>query len=327
MLKSLTTGEYSHFMPVLICLIFVGFAVLFNLNLTFQIAGCLLIILGWYMYRFGYEQEISHELKHGNYKEAVELCESAMEKYPTDSYALVYGAAAHAGLYNQEKAAELTSIAINKGVRLPLAYLIRAQANLFTNQFSRAEEDLANALGMMSTDTEVPCLILQAEIYTRQGNYPKAIATLTKAAGVVNHSAYVYINRAENHCRMRNFESAQHDLDVLKDCSTAFIKAARLCIEARLRLLKNEEDRALECTTEAIKILETPAMLASHGLTLTRSGNHSEALKFLNRSVQLDPYAPEARWFRGELHERMGDAPAAEEDKKFASEHGYVPYL
>ncbi len=54
MLKPILTGEYSHFLPVILCLAFVGITILLDLSLTVQIAGCLVITLIWYTARFGH---------------------------------------------------------------------------------------------------------------------------------------------------------------------------------------------------------------------------------------------------------------------------------
>lgn len=327
MLKPILTGEYSHFLPVILCLAFVGFTFLFDLNLTLQIAGCLVITLLWYTARFGYENDIRYAINNDEYDKAQRLCESAIERFPTDSFALVHAALVYAGNRQYEKAILLSSTAIEKGVRLPLAYVVRATAHVATNNLEEAESDCSAAFNMLSSDTESMCYFLKAEILTHKGRYEEAIENLTAASMVHYHSPHVYINRAENYCRLKDFESAQHDLDLLKHCKTSFSVAATHCIQARLDLMQHRRESALENTTAAVTLIETPAVLASHGFALLRNEKLTEALPYLDKAISMDRFDGEAFWFRAELHEKLGNTVKANLDRAEAEKFGYLPYL
>ncbi len=171
------------------------------------------------------------------------------------------------------------------------------------------------------------CYFLKAEILTHKGRYKEAVENLTAASKIHYHSPHIYINRAENYCRLMDFESAQHDLDLLKHCKTSFSIAATHCIQARLDLLQGKNDSALANTTAAVTLIETPAVLASHGLALLRNEKLTEALPYLDKAISMDRFDAEAFWFRAELHEKLGDTEKAKLDRANAEKFGYQPYL
>ncbi len=150
MFRSILTGEHSHFLPIVLCLGFIGITILFDLSLTFQIAGCLVITLLWYTARFGYENDIRYAINHDEYDKAQRLCESAMKRFPTDSFPIVHAAMVYAANRQFEKGISLSSTAIEKGVRLPLAYVVRASAHVATNNLEEAESDCSVAFNMLS---------------------------------------------------------------------------------------------------------------------------------------------------------------------------------
>lgn len=327
MLKPILTGEYSHFLPVILCLAFVGFTILFDSDLTLQIAGCMVITIIWYTVRFGYENDIKYALKHGDYDTAQRLCESAMKRFSTDSFLLIHTALVYGAKGQFENSILLSSTAIEKGVRLPLAYLVRSSAHLSTHNLDQAESDCNAALSMLSSDTESACYFLKAEISARKGRFEEAIENLTAASKVHHHSPFVYSRRAEIFCRLADFDSAQHDLNLLNHCKTPYYVATKHCIQARLDLLQNKNESALENTTLAIALIEKPAVLASHGLALIRNGRLTEALAYLDKAISINRFDEEAYWFRGELHEKLGDIEKAKLDRAEAEKLGYLPYL
>ncbi len=84
-----------------------------------------------------------------------------MKRFPTDSFPLVHAAIVYGSMRQFEKAISLSNLAIEKGVRLPLAYTVRATANVATNNLEQAESDCAAAFSMLSSDTESLCYFLK----------------------------------------------------------------------------------------------------------------------------------------------------------------------
>ena len=263
-----------------------------------------------------------------NYEEGIADCSHAISLgqkhfsvYLTRSYAL-------ASAYQYEEALADLDQVIKIDPKNANVELYRAYVLLGMNQFTAAHDACYRIFESVSADALPFALFVRALINNQLGNFDLAIADMHTAKDVMHRHEEIYINLAYFHARKGELKESQDNLDKLAEVENSFFKAYRDAHQARLLLQNKQDTEALVFSRCAATLRPFDAFVrATHGLALLRNGITNDAQVELDIAIQLDKYYCEANWFRGELYEKLGDEEKAKEDRKVATDYGYIPYL
>jgi tetratricopeptide (TPR) repeat protein len=259
--------------------------------------------------------------------DAVEDCTKAIELGQTHPGSYLIRMLANTQQYKYEDALKDIDHVIKHCPTLKTAKVHKAHALHSMNKNTDALDLCNEVIDSVSGDELVFTLAIRAFAYNRLGKLDLAIADMTKALELGNDKGSLYLDLADLYAHKGDLEKMQECIQ-LATPKTKREDAIKSLQNAKLNLLKKDNGTALRFSEEAVgKLPQDASMRAVHGLSLLRLGLNEDALRELNTAADLDPYCIDARWFRAELNEKLGNKVEAEKDKAIASEHGYVPYL
>jgi tetratricopeptide (TPR) repeat protein len=151
---------------------------------------------------------------------------------------------------------------------------------------------LSGKMGINAQDeasSKVSQLASSAEAKTQQGDYQGAIANLDQVIALMPNEAVVYYNRAEAKRRSGDFKAAIDDLD-----------------------------QALKLQPDEIMIKKAKFVVLSE--LKSRDKNFQAAMVQLDELVRLDDKDARAYYWRGTLHQHLGNVTDASQDFKKALE-------
>lgn len=230
--------------------------------------------------------------------------------------------------YEYEQALNDAEAPILLQTRPEFACLIKAHIYFSRNQNIEAMREVASVLINGNAALLPSALQLRALINCRLGNLDLSVDDLDQVLELKPDSAEVHINRCYILGRKGDLDSAFISLILAKERELKVRHGYVESNEARIQLLSGNTERALECSSQAVKIgPERSALNSTHGLMLLRNNRLEEGKSFLDLAIEQDSYEAEAYYFRAELHEKMGNIEEAEKDKKIALDFSYIPYL
>ncbi|HIA54678.1 MAG TPA: tetratricopeptide repeat protein [Candidatus Melainabacteria bacterium] len=188
--------------------------------------------------------------------------------------------------------------------------------------------DLCNeVIGSLSGKDYVFALAIRSYAYSRLGKLDLAIADMEEALSLGDAKGCIYLDLAHLSVMKKDLDKAQEYIDIAIPAHKRE-ESLRCVQQAKVQLLKGDIEKAVQSAHEAVsKCSHDASIRAIYGLTLVRAGRNDEASRELNTAADADPYCMDARWFRAELYEKMGNEEDAARDKKVASDSGYIPYL
>lgn len=166
---------------------------------------------------------------------------------------------------------------------LAFAYSNRALGFRDLDQFDRALADFAEAIKLSPADALH--LTNRSTVYSALGQAGQALADLDQAVDIDPYDPYALSVRCRVRTEMQDYEGA------ISDCDAA--------------LVGNDMD---------------PFALAYRSHVLTKLGREDEALADGEASVNVAPDLWESNFFRGLVHEALGDLEAALKDFRRALE-------
>lgn len=262
-----------------------------------------------------------------NSKEAVEDCTKAIELGQTHPGSYLVRMLANTQQYKYEDALKDIDHVIKHCPTLKTAKVHKAHTLHSMNKNTDALELCNEVIDSVSGNELVFTLAIRAFAYNRLGKLDLAIADMTTALELGEDKASLYLDLADLYAHKGDLEKMDECLHLAAP-KTKREDAIKSLQNAKLNLLKKDNDAALRNAEAAVGKLPLDAsMRAVYGLSLLRLGRNEDALRELNAATDLDPYCIDARWFRAEVNEKLGNKVEAEKDKAIASEHGYVPYL
>lgn len=262
-----------------------------------------------------------------NYSETINDCTKSIELGHTHPAPRLIRSIALTNEYKFEEALKdvesvLQSFPQLKGANLYKAYTLQAM-----NKTEEARKLCDEVFDTLSKE-EIPFgLIVRSNINARTGKADLAIADTKWLLEEVPRKQECYLNLAHFYALIGDIEESQSNLDKVEP-ENDYDEACMLMHQARLCLLQNDEKLALKHAERARE--KRPGQTdvrATYGLALIRNGRLEEAQQELDIAIKTAPYCAEVFWFRGELYEKLGNAERAQQDRKVATDYGYVPYL
>ncbi len=209
-----------------------------------------------------------------------------------------------------------------------VASILRAAVLSSKNQHDAALMELSTVFEEITPDLLSMALMLRAYIHCCLGKLERAIEDIDSTIELEPDWQAAHINRGYYFGRTGQLDLA---FESLKEAETKELELRSGYIEsnrARLFLLLGQNERALECSSLAFGLgPERASILSTYGLMLLRNNLIEDAKKHISKAIELDPFEAEAYWFRGELHEKLGDEEKEKQDRKVATDYGYIPYL
>lgn len=231
-------------------------------------------------------------------------------------------------LHRYEEALKELELMSNLSKNEQTILLYRASILTNMNQTDKASETCSKLFESITPELIGHGLLVRASLLGRMGKLEEAIIDMNEAIELIPDEQPCYINRGYFLGQKGRLDEAFTDLHLAQHISCLASQGYCESNLARIHLLKGESEKALQLVTQAAELAPTASgILATQGLILLRTGKANEALPVLNKAIELDKYNGEAHWFRSELYEKLGDQEKAKQDKKVATDYGYIPYL
>ncbi len=330
LLERLIKGNLSHVMPVLLAVVWIVISFIAGTPIIYTSLVLFGLIPLWCLYRFGYQFQVNQLIKSGKYQQAVEICNKALQSFPDDTFLLVKIASAYESLGQFEKAEEYVEQAIQRGERLPAAYIVQTKTivHFYLNQQKNLiEASAANAEG--STAKHVtPEQLAQEKI-----KYEAVLKAMETAFETQKPTPpFLNINLAYYFVQLGMVERGEAELAKLESNDNPKVRAYVLSNRARILLLHGENEKALELAKQSTELLSPDSgLLTTYGLMLLRNDRVDEAISIFDKVINNKEASTianiEAHYFRAEALDKKGDTRKAEQDRETALRNGYVPYL
>jgi tetratricopeptide (TPR) repeat protein len=268
------------------------------------------------------------------YEETIVDCTKAIELNQEEPAPYLIRSIAFTAEYRYEEALRDIDHVLKLHPNLTVAKVYRAYTLHSMYKLEDARKEYEPIFGTLS-HVELPFgLTVRAFGQARLGNVDQAIEDVKRAVETMPKKQEGYLDLAYFHVLKGDLEKAQQYLDMVES-GDSFVESFRNSHRARILLSNKDDSKAQESVKLSVEHAERAVNLrpnsadsnAVYGIAISRSGQHAEGLNSLNRAIDIDPYCAEAFWWRGEVHEKLGEQEKAEADKKVAKDLGYLPYL
>ncbi len=262
-----------------------------------------------------------------NYAEAIEDFSKSIELGFNEPVIRLLRSIALTSEYQYEEALRDLDSLLESSPKLPVTKLYKA----FTLQKMCMNEEaskLCNEAFPKISKEELPFgLLVRSLINARLGKLDEAVNDMKQMLDLMPRKQECFLDLAYLYGRLGALKESQANLDKVEPQND--YEEAALCMQkSRLCLQEKDEKGALKLAERSLEKRPGQAdMRAIYGLTLVRNGRYDEARRELDAAIKADPCCDEAYWYRGELYERIGDEEKAKQDKKVATDYGYIPYL
>ncbi|MBA3995306.1 MAG: hypothetical protein C0469_17440 [Cyanobacteria bacterium DS2.3.42] len=262
-----------------------------------------------------------------NYSEAVADCTKSIELGHTHPAPRLIRSIALTNEYKYDEALKDVDAVLETFPHLKGANLYKAYALQAMYKVEEANKLCEDAFETLSKE-EIPFgLIVRSYINARLGKAELAVADTKRLLDEVPRKQECYLNLAHFWAQCGDIKESQANLDKVEP-ENDFDEACMLMHQARLCLLQNDEKLALKHAERALEKRPSQTdVRATYGLALIKNSRNEEAQNELDLVIKTDPYCAEGFWFRGELFEKLGDEEKAKQDRKVATDYGYIPYL
>lgn len=211
-------------------------------------------------------------------------------------------------------------------------YRARCVANLHAGHLESATKDCERALALVPARPKpwdlAYTLHVQALLHSNWGRFAEAIDEISKAIDLDSRQPQLWINRAYFLTAIREVERAEGDLTHAEELSTEPIHLGYIrSNQARIALIKDEQENALALAEEALALMERPGLLCTRAAVLLRANRTAEAARDLDRALSLNDRDGEVFWWKYRLFESLGETEEAEVNKQKALELHYHPYF
>ncbi|HMW90009.1 MAG TPA: hypothetical protein PLI59_06990 [Candidatus Obscuribacter sp.] len=233
--------------------------------------------------------------------------------------------------YNYQAALDDCNEALNLRATCE-AYICRCGVYIGLNNLEAARADLQSLSEHLSKDAR-PSLValslhLQASLLSFDGLFVEAAEEQSKAIELAPQDPFHYINRAYFLSAARQLEEALSDLESAdKLAKTKLAHSYIASNRARISIMRDDLDTALQLANEAVAIYERPGILCTRAAIFLLTGALKEAERDLERAQQLNPFDMEIYWWKGRLMEALGREIEAQQNKEKALEGHYKPYF
>ena len=193
-------------------------------------------------------------------------------------------------------------------------HLSRAQSFINQGQLSSARIELMNALQKNSANPET--YALKAELYVALGIYDKAAEQLSKSAALEGD------NSIESQLKIHHLYLMSGHIENFEELSNISTKNKQQEYEKSILLgiayfLKNDSDKANELFIEVIENSNNNPLISrayyEMAKILKQKNNLPEAVKLIDKSLEIDPDDVDALLFKGILSLSMEEFAIAEE--------------
>ncbi|MBA3995307.1 MAG: hypothetical protein C0469_17445 [Cyanobacteria bacterium DS2.3.42] len=330
LLERLIKGNLSHLMPISLAVVWIVISFIAGTPIIYTILVLFVLIPLWCIYRFGYQFQVNQLLKGGKYQQAVDVCFKALQSFPDDTFLLVKIASAYESLGQYEKAEEYVEQAIQRGERLPEAYVVQTKTIVhyyLEQQKNLIEASAANVEGATARHV-TPDQLAEEKI-----KYKAVLKSMETAFETQKLTPpFLNINLAYYFVQLGMVERAESELAKIEGNDNPKVRAYVLSNRARILLIRGENEKALELARQSTELLAPDSgLLTTYGLMLLRNDRVDEAISNFDKVISNTEAPPlaniEAHYFRAEALEKKGDTRKAEQDRETALRNGYVPYL
>lgn len=268
------------------------------------------------------------------YEETISDCTKAIELNKEEPSPYLIRSIALTQTYKYEQALQDVDQVEKLNSNLTIAKTYRAYVYHAMYRLDEAQKEYEPIFGTLS-HAELPFgLIVRSYVQARLGKVDAAIEDMKRAVETMPKKHEGYLDLAYFHVLKGDATNANRYLELVEP-GDSFVESYRNSHQARILLMSKDESKTQENTNLAVEHAKRAADLRPHsadaravyGIALSRLGQHADGLSKLNKAINTDPYCAEAFWWRGEVHEKLGELVQAEADKKVAKDFGYIPYL
>jgi tetratricopeptide (TPR) repeat protein len=248
----------------------------------------------------------------GRYREAIPLLQEAVELDPKDFWAWFVLGHCHSGLAQAADAVACYNAAVALWPDYPWAYFNRGLAHLKLQNYRRAAADLDRAVHL-KPDAAEPYL---NRALARQGlkDYAGTVADLTRVLDLDPSCTRAYFMRARARELAGDAAGAKRDLEQGLSREPAdehgWVARGLARLTTDLAGALGDFDKALEFNPRSLAALQNKAHV------LGRLNRTEEAVRVLDRAVELYPDFVPSRAGRGVYHGRLGHRAEALADAK-----------
>jgi protein O-mannosyl-transferase len=258
----------------------------------------------------------------GNYRQAVEDCDKAIEISP--KYAMAYNnrASVQVSLGNYRQAIEDCDRAIELNPRYAEAYHNRGNAHARLGKYRRAIEDYDKALEM--NPRYAPAYNSRAGVYQSGGNFKRAVEDLDRAIALNPNYAVAYNNRGNAYAGLGNNKQAIEDLNKAIEINPKYAEAYnnRAGVYGTLgnyRQAVQDCDQAIELNPKYAEAYN------NRGNAYTRLGDYRKGIENYGQALEINPKYAGAYHNRAAAYLSLRNYRQAVEDLKTAARLGYEP--
>jgi serine/threonine protein kinase/tetratricopeptide (TPR) repeat protein len=243
----------------------------------------------------------------GRYKQARQLLEEATQNYPQSYWSWFFLGVCHDGQLRYADSAACYTTCIALWPQFPWAYYNRGLAHVRQQRYRQAIHDLTEAVALRPNFPEAFVQRALAKQGTR--DYPGAIKDLDGALELGAPATQVYLIRAGVRQRLGDKDGAERDrkagLESVPHDELGWLTRGYARINSDPKFALADFAQALQCNPRSVYALQNQANI------LARLGRNDEALKALDRALELCPDFDLARAGRGVLLARLGKRDAA----------------
>lgn len=299
------------------------------------------------------------------FEKTLQFCNRGLELEPRNANLLCNRSAANNNLSRHNEAIEDATRAIAIDPKHQASYLNRAFSYLVQRKFPEAVADCKKAESMKLTDVDIihaealnsmnrfdealsvcqkafervetqasdvdlsGLYVTRGNIYHGMRKPELAIKDFDEAIKLNPRCEPAYVNRSGSYLINGDVLKAQEELDNLARMKLPEnLKAYPQYTQIRVFIKNKQWEKAWKAASMALeKYPDSPIMNSMVAYLHLHDKNYDEALKHINKSIEIDTFSREAHWIRHEIYEATGQAEDAAADKKIAVDFGYVPYL
>jgi tetratricopeptide (TPR) repeat protein len=254
-----------------------------------------------------------------NYKQAIEDYSKAIELNPKYAEAYNNRGGAYGILGNYRQAIEDCTKAIELNPKYAEAYNNRGNAHGGLGQYRQAIEDYTKAIELNPGLAEA--YNNRGSAYGILGNYKQAIEDCSKAIELNPKHAGAYNSRGNAYGSLGNYKQAIEDFSKAIEFNPKYAAAYNDRGEAYLRLGKHSQ--AIENCTRAIEL--NPKYVEAYNnraVAYGILGNYRQAIEDCTKAIELNPKYVEAYNNRAVAYRSLGNPRQAVEDLKTAATLG-----
>lgn len=199
---------------------------------------------------------------------------------------------------------ELAIEHLHKGLKLfPENELLLRELSLLNEQALQWKENIAILNKLIDIDPySVTYWVSLANNYNALKEYDKAREACEFALSINSKSADANLALSELYYKSDNYEEAEKIFLKLVELNSHTEVAAMLTLAADCNIKMNKFDRAVSLLSKAISENSTfPYAYYTMATIFYFENNYSDALDFVNKTIELDPACTEALFLKGEL--------------------------